>query len=96
MIHMTPETMQWIIDKKDDPEGTSGVSHSYPGMKGLCGQTLEGWGNDNACPQMHLATAIAYYSALAEEYKVGLGQLFSTYVKVTCPKCIAILKNNGL
>jgi len=50
MIHMTPETMQWIIDKKDDAKGAPGVSNSYPGMKGLCGQTVEGWGNDNACP----------------------------------------------
>ena len=97
MIHMTNQTMQWIIDKKDDVRGGRGVGTSYEGMQSVCGVQIEGWINAKYDkPDKHYATAIAYSTSLAKQYKVGLNQYFGGYGKVNCPKCIKILKNNGL
>ena len=65
--------MQWIIDKKDDSRGGLGVSTSYDGMKALCGVALGGWCSTKLDrPDMNFATAIAYSTKMANQYKVGL------------------------
>lgn|SRR5574343_316715 len=97
MMHMTNETMQWIIDKKDDVRGGNGVSSYYEGMQSVCGVKIERWDTaKHDKPDRHFATAIAYSTSMAQQYKVGLHEYFRGYGKVNCPNCIKILKNNGL
>lgn len=97
MIHMTNQTMRWILDKKDDVRGGIGVSCWYNGMRSVCGIVIQGWiGAKYDKPDKHYATAIAYSTSMAKQYKVGLNEYFGGYGNVNCPQCIKILKNNGL
>lgn len=102
MIHMTQQTIDWIVNKMTaahDGHGVYTISNRE-NFNGACGQKISFWQPKNYDPQedknKHYATAIAWDKYLADKCGIELYDLLMHYRKVNCPKCIKILKENGL
>lgn len=100
MIHMTNQMMQYIIKKENKQNGGHGVSTMRKKLIGLCGQQLNRWQPEGYDQEKdhdkHYSTAIAWCDLIAKEKNAQHLGLMMHYKKVNCPKCIEILKENGL